>query len=837
MVRVEALLNMPEHGHESCPHCDTTLDGREATCPNCDGALFGVPPKRTSAIKEKFSEASEAISDGVQKVADKVEPVIEKMTETVGGHVIPVFQKVGEAGSGIVEKTSEAADSFRGRLSSESTDDEEEPDEVAGDDGDDIDSLLADGEELGREGKSKEALSKFNQVIAIDASNAMAWFNRGVVHEMDGNIEEAQKSFSICLDMQSDHGPAAANLAVILSRNGESVDAARWAHIGLRSFPSHPLLSEIASGTEPPQMSEVPASESIPESAVEEAAPVQAEPVLESVPEPAPVPEPVAEEKDADLDALADLAAQMVKAGDFEDALDLLRDHLHTTAAEDPRCWRIAANAMARMGLDENAIESFNYALELDNQDSSSWYNLGTLHRKGEHIDTAATCFETALTLRSDYTNAARALADVSMQLGRLEQSIDAWRALLNSEPQHPDGVEFAQLLVDIGEGESAVLDQVGELPVTLPEGPALATEALKFIPNDGGRDNAVLRARALTLSGDHAQAVKAWRAEIEHAREDVALWQGLRSTFVAAGEIETAAKIENKIAGLTGETPVEEAEPAPEFTPEPVVQVAPEPEPLVAQTPDSESDSPVDEDPWGDLDAPVTPVESNPDPEPSPEPTPEPVSSEEVAQAESTLDSVAEAHEHEAEERRVVEDNPEVDLAKVALDTESAASAADGGAPGIRDSTSVANPDIEWYNKGLALLTDDKYAESLACFEKALPSFVNDDAMVIRLLNARGNALYYLERYGECIEAYHKAMSIDPSGVTGATLYNMGTAYGEVERFQDGIKCFEQGLSKKRAEPLTGNEADMAKEQIRRFRKLHKEQGKKLKRLARVSG
>ena len=248
---------MPEHGHETCPHCDSDLDGREAACPNCDGALFGVPPKRSSTVKEKLSEASEAVSEGVQKVVDRVEPVVEKMTETVGEHVIPVFRMVGEAGSDLVVKTSEAASSIKGRMTSDSADEEEESEtdgdsEVATeeDGGIDMDALLADGEQLGREGKSKEALSKFNQVIAADASNAMAWFNRGVVHEMSGDVEEAQKSFTICLDMQADHGPAAANLAVLLSRTGETADAARWAHIGLRSFPSHPLLSEIAdSGT------------------------------------------------------------------------------------------------------------------------------------------------------------------------------------------------------------------------------------------------------------------------------------------------------------------------------------------------------------------------------------------------------------------------------------------------------------------------------------------------------------------------------------------------------------------------------------------------------------
>ena len=67
---------MPEHGHETCPHCDNDLDGREAACPNCDGALFGVPPKSSSTVKEKLSEASEAVSEGVRKVVERVEPVV-----------------------------------------------------------------------------------------------------------------------------------------------------------------------------------------------------------------------------------------------------------------------------------------------------------------------------------------------------------------------------------------------------------------------------------------------------------------------------------------------------------------------------------------------------------------------------------------------------------------------------------------------------------------------------------------------------------------------------------------------------------------------------------------
>ena len=35
---------MPEHGHEVCPHCESRLDGAEATCPDCSGPLFGIAP-------------------------------------------------------------------------------------------------------------------------------------------------------------------------------------------------------------------------------------------------------------------------------------------------------------------------------------------------------------------------------------------------------------------------------------------------------------------------------------------------------------------------------------------------------------------------------------------------------------------------------------------------------------------------------------------------------------------------------------------------------------------------------------------------------------------------
>ena len=165
---------------------------------------------------------------------------------------------------------------------------------------------------------------------------------------------------------------------------------------------------------------------------------------------------------------------------------------------------------------------------------------------------------------------------------------------------------------------------------------------------------------------------------------------------------------------------------------------------------------------------------------------------------------------------------NPEVDLAKAALEVRSNSLVQEE----FRNpsSTSIANQDISWYNQGVALIEAGKYAEALSCFDRALPSFSDDDEMVIRILNGRGNAFYYLENYPACVESYHQAMLIKPEEVRGKTLYNMGTAYAEMERYQDAVKCFEQAIPR----GLSKDEIKRTKDQIRRCNILIKEQNKK---------
>jgi tetratricopeptide (TPR) repeat protein len=169
------------------------------------------------------------------------------------------------------------------------------------------------------------------------------------------------------------------------------------------------------------------------------------------------------------------------------------------------------------------------------------------------------------------------------------------------------------------------------------------------------------------------------------------------------------------------------------------------------------------------------------------------------------------------------VEPNPDVDLAKAALD---AAQAVSANTPQATVSKAISNQDVAWFNQGIQLIEDKKYREALSCFDKALPAFAGDDAMIIRILNNRGNAYYLLEEYPKCVEAYHQAMLIRPTEVRGDTLYNMGTAYSMMDRYNDAIKCFEQAIPR----GLSNDAVAAAKDQIRRCKFLQKEVDKKRK-------
>ncbi|MED5291145.1 MAG: tetratricopeptide repeat protein, partial [Candidatus Thermoplasmatota archaeon] len=684
------------------------------------------------------------------------------------------------------------------------------------------------------------ALAAFNKAIALDPSSDMAWFNRGVLLEAQQDARGARQAFQICLDLNPDHAPATANLAILLDRIGDDAGAAAMARRGLEFFPGHPSLTDVLNRTKNAPVEEVPdAIEStvtkathqestlnvvMQETGVEDSEAILAEAAhhdhdgdgildkeelasaasvvaatkiieeqIEETIETEIEQRPIVEE--IDLDKLTDEATELIRQGEPKKALALLKPHLQTIGAQHAGAWRIAGGAMARMDLDSHAIAALEHATKLDETVASGWYNLGSLYARNGNESGAKEAFETTIELDARHVKARRKLIEFATEENDVGSVISHGMLLLESQDDADLRSEIIQQLLDCGEAEVKVLEYITGSPPTRPEAPQLAQYALDLM----SPGPSIERARALTLKGDNIEAVTVWKEMIQHDKENPVLWKGLAKSLEAAGDLDTAQRCHTKARELESGGQVHQEldtpPPPPTSSPPPVA-----PEPPEATFDQLQSFDSV--------------------PQPSQEPIQEEVSRQETTEANDLLLTPIEPTSKPVEQ----EVNVEVDLAKAALD----ATAMVQVNPIISaNSSAVANQDISWYNQGIQLMEDGKYREALSSFDRALPSFANDDQMVIRILNGRGNAYYFLEEYPACVESYHQAMMIDPLNVRGQTLYNMGTAYAEMERFPDAIKCYEQSIPR----GLSDEEAKRAKEQIRRCTILEKERKKKLAR------
>ena len=135
------------------------------------------------------------------------------------------------------------------------------------------------------------------------------------------------------------------------------------------------------------------------------------------------------------------------------------------------------------------------------------------------------------------------------------------------------------------------------------------------------------------------------------------------------------------------------------------------------------------------------------------------------------------------------------------------------------------ANISIEWYNKGINLLAEERGSEALSSFEKAIGGAPKDELELrVKAQAGRGHALYQMGKYGDSIRSYHTAISMDPEGVNGKLLYNMGSSYASLELFQDAVKCFIQALDR----DLDEKDRALCKKQLSRCKILAKEQARR---------
>ena len=773
-----------------------------------------------------------------------------------------------------------------------------------------VNALLQAGEESSRKNDSKSALASFNKAISLDPSCDMAWFNRGVLLEAQQDARGARQAFQICLDLNEEHAPATANLAILLERIGDEAGAYDMAKKALEFFPGHPTLTELKDrckgssetveiesmpvieptqtfseaqvkkvmeetgatdrdavlaeavhhddGNENLEFSELMAAAEVVAATEVVEVTLQGQPALlheqieesVSIPEPVAAPVVVAEQTTTathepvvpeevvpqpvavDLDQLVEQATALIRSGNPGDALNLLKPHLKTIGAQHAAAWRIAGGAMARLDLDDHAISALNHAQSLDPNQASGWFNLGSIHQRRSNNSEAISAYMRALQVQPDYLKASLKASMLCYESGDIENYLIATRSVLVSEPNNAVRTQLIEVLIGLAEGEASVIESAQGLPPTLPEGPHLAQEALALL----GTGSSSLHARGFTASNDHVSAVTIWKSLIQNDGQSPENWRGLARALESAGDLETAQKCHAKANVLGGETspdaplmPLVQPAPVQENTvPLPGMDSTPpqaieQPVQMVQQPAMSPIEPPHPDEATADFYMGALGLNNEPqapefDTQPSmfaapPEAPPYDPANDPLMQPLPVQQSVTQSPVQ-----------PEVDLAKAALD---AAARVAVQTTGEVNSMSIANQDIAWYNQGVQLIDDGKYDKALSSFDRALPSFANDDDMLIRILNGKGNAYYYLEQYPKCVEAYHQAMLIRPAEVRGKTLYNMGSAYAEMERYPDAIKCFEQSIPR----GLLQDEVARAKDQIRRCTILQKERDRKRKR------
>ena len=188
------------------------------------------------------------------------------------------------------------------------------------------------------------------------------------------------------------------------------------------------------------------------------------------------------------------------------------------------------------------------------------------------------------------------------------------------------------------------------------------------------------------------------------------------------------------------------------------------------------------------------------------------------VERANQCLQRVQELTEIEKQNQEINEDEEMENLVLAAKEVKEKVNTLD------ENQERSVNEAIEWYNKGLVLLTESNANEALNCFNKALfeaPEL--EIELRVRIHNGKGHSLYQKEEFAESIQEYHEAIVLDPSSVTGRTLYNIGSSYAAIELYSDAVKCFEQAKGR----GLGAEDLKLCKAQINRCKLLIKEQKK----------
>ena len=574
--------------------------------------------------------------------------------------------------------------------------------------------LLEEASTKASSGDLMGAVQSYGKAIDIDAKSASAWYGMGVMQAKRGNTADAVAAFDRALDLNPDHAPTSANLAVLLE-DSDSVRASELARRALLTISDLDDLDRIAAmhpvDDSPLLVSKVTVEE---EEEFEEA------PMLESNPvdEEPPLLQSTAVLRD--IEEVVSEANDLLQSGSFQEALDSIQPRLEGDASSNHKLWSICGICLSQLGNDEDAIQAMEYAISIGEDEAKMHFNLAQLLRKSGRDEEAMQSLANALLSNPAHTNSLVARGEIFADREEYDLAVQNWRRVIAIDPENPIEIRLAEIEMD---ESSELLEEVSGEEIEEDEPGEVETVEPSFVETKSYK---ISKAQELTESGEHVAAVNAWKELLEEDNQSAQIWHGLADALSVAGHIERAQQCRQRASILEQE--------------------------------------------------------------------------ERGALLEADAELEADLIEAANEAERISSHLP----------------------PSEEESVNVC---IEWYNKGLSMLTEENGMEALNCFERAIGGAPREERELrVRAQNGRGHALYQLTRYPESIQAYHAAISMDPAGVTGRSLYNMGSSYAAVELYSDAIKCFEQALGR----GLDADDAAVCKTQINRCRLLHKEQRKR---------
>lgn len=128
--------------------------------------------------------------------------------------------------------------------------------------------------------------------------------------------------------------------------------------------------------------------------------------------------------------------------GRYEDSLKVY-DKLIVIDSENPEVWNSRGNLLTDMGMLEEAIESFNKAVEVclddSEMDAAAINRMGNAYIDIGKLDDALDCFNKAISLEKNNIDFLLNKGVVLMELGKFEEAVDSFNRVLLRSPDNED--------------------------------------------------------------------------------------------------------------------------------------------------------------------------------------------------------------------------------------------------------------------------------------------------------------------------------------------------------------------------------------------------------------